>query len=363
MEIDYIKGPKSTEIGGPLKYLDEIQNRLKNVQLNVIEYTPLNIPKAGSIIDNYLKYTYTVKKKVKKDNVKHIAGGHGFAYLLKFIKLKKTIVTCFDLIFYVYHPDACSNHPHTSSLYWKLNLEGIKKAERIITISEFSKREIIKYLMYPEDKIHIVYPAVNHEHYYKKRDKSILSRLNIPEDEKIILYVGSEVHRQNLPLLIRGFSELKKKLPRDVKLLKVGNPQAPLRARQDLMELIRDLNLHNDVIFVGQVAEHELPKWYNAADLFVYPCVYAGWSMPCFEAMACGTPVITTNVSVLPEVVGDGGMTVDPYNSDELAKTMYEVLTNDVLRGDMIDKGLKRARMFTWETAAEETLKVYRELE
>lgn len=352
MEIDYINDPKTTEIFGMSKYQKEIHKRLKNVELNVIEYTPLNIKIKGiGTINRYFRYPYMVKKKIKEGNVKHITSQE-LAYLLKLIKLEKNIITCYDLIPWVYD----NNH----SLTWRLNMSGLKKADRIITISEFSKDEIVKYLGYPEDKIHIVYPAVDHDHYYRKRGIKILNKFNISENEKIILYVGSEMPRQNLPSLIKGFSKLKKMLP-DVKLLKIGNPQWR-GAREELLRLIKELNLQNDVIFAGYVEEEELPKFYNAADLFVYPCVYGGWSLPCLEAMACGTPEITSNVSVLPEVVGDAGLTVDPYDVDGLAKTMYDVLTNDGLREHMIKKGLERAKMFSWDKAAKETLEIYEEV-
>lgn len=352
MEIDYINGPKTTEIFGMSKYQKEIHKRLENVKLNVIEYTRPRIKIKGvGAINIYFIYPYLIKKKVKKDNVKHITSQH-LAYLLKLIKLDKIIVTCYDLIPWVYD--------NNRSFTWRLNMAGLKRADRIITISEFSKNTIIKYLGYPEDKIHIAYPAVDHDHYYRKRSKEILKKFNIPENEKIILYVGSEQPRQNIPFLIKGFSKLKKMLP-DAKLVKIGNPQQR-GAREELLELVKKLNLQNDVIFVGYVEEEELPNFYNAADLFVYPCVYGGWSLPCLEAMACGTSVITSNVSVLPEVVGDGGLTVDPYDVDGLAKAMYEVLTNDGLRADIIKKGLERAKMFSWEKCARETLNTYEEV-
>ena len=251
-------------------------------------------------------------------------------------------------------------YDNNHSLIWRLNMSGLKKADRIITISEFSKNEIIKYLEYPEDNIYTIYPAVDHEHYYERRDKEILKRFNISENEKVILYVGSEMPRQNIPFLIKGFSKLKKMLP-DVKLLKIGNPQWR-GAREELLRLIKELNLQNDVMFVGYVEEVELPEWYNAADLFVYPCLYAGFGLSPLEAMVCGTPVITSNTSSLPEVVGDAGIMGDPYDINGLADAMYKVLTNDGLRDDMIKRGLKRAKMFSWEKCARETLEVYEDV-
>lgn len=121
-------------------------------------------------------------------------------------------------------------------------------------------------------------------------------------------------------------------------------------------------NLQNDVIFTGYVLDGDLPALYNAADLFVYPSLYEDFGLPPLEAIACGTPVITSNTSSLPEVVGDAGIMVDPHDVDRLADAMYKVLTNDGLREDMIKKGLERAKMFGWEKCARETLEVYEEV-
>ena len=384
MEIDYINGRKTTETFGRAKYQREIHKRLHGVELNIIEYTSLGrllgnvgrailsprfplarlpasvannifikgIREGSAITDRYLRYPSLVRKRVKEGTIKHLTNQE-LAYLLKLVKLKRTIITCYDLVPYVYSNER--------SLHWRLNIAGMKKADRIITISEFSKNAIINYVGYPEDKIRIVYPGVDHDRFYVKREKEILRDYNLLPSQKVILYVGSEHPRQNVPLLIKAFNKLRGMLP-EVKLLKVGNPQWQ-GGREELLRLIKELNLQSDVIFIGYVTEEELPRWYNCADLFVYPCMYTGFSMPCLEAMACGTPVITSNVSVLPEVVGEGGITVDPYDVDGLARVMYEVLTDDSLREDLIQRGLQRARMFSWDKAAEETLKVYEEIQ
>ena len=386
MEIDYINGQKTDKIFGMSKYQNEIFKRLTCVEFNVIEYKSLtqlfetkyknifpykpnrsnNPPSDKKLIkhimfnrtintgkkisDNIDRYRYSnlIKRKIKRDNIKHITSQE-LAYLLKSLKLDKTIITCYDLIPWAYEKNYSS--------FWKNNIKGLKEADKIITISEFSKDEIIKYVKYPEDNIEIVYPAVDHNTYYKTGDKSILKRLNISDSCKVIMYVGSEEPRQNVDQLIKAFSEVKKKLG-EVKLIKIGSPNLH-GAREKLLELIEMLNLQKDVIFMDYVPEEELYKWYNAADLMVYPCSYAGFGMPPLEAMACGTPVITSNTTSLPEVVGNAGIMVDPRNIDALSINMYEVLTNEGLREDMSKKGLKRAKIFNWDESATKTLKIY----
>ncbi len=387
MEIDYINGPKTDKIFGMSKYQMEIHKRL-DIKLNIIEYDSImgNLEKwynptqstesYGSHLEDTVKissredsklinflvisgkttfknidryrYKLKVKKNIKKDNIKHLTSQE-LAYLLNSIKMDKSVVTCYDLIPWAYE----KNH----SKIWKNNISGLKKADRIMTISEFSKSEIIKYLNYPEDRIHIVSAAVDHDLYQQKREKTVLSKINLPLDKKYILYVGSETPRQNLKLLLKAFNKLKKKLP-DIKLLKIGDPQS-YGARKQLLNSINDTGLQNDVIFLGYVSEEELPKWYNASDLLVYPCLYAGFGLPPLEAMACGTPVITSNTSSLPEVVDDAGIMVDPTDVDSMTLKMYEILTNHGLRMDLIEKGLKRAQTFTWDKAANETYVVY----
>ncbi|MTK63893.1 MAG: glycosyltransferase family 4 protein [Methanobacterium sp.] len=386
MEIDYINGPRSDKMFGMYKYQMEIRKRL-DVILNVIEYESLmqNIEKrltppnntdvngikksnksSESGIKNFLfnqarksvqeidryRYRLIVKNSINPDNIKHLTNQE-LAYLLNHLNLDKTVVTCYDLIPWVYE----NNHGN----YWKNIMKGLKRSDRIITISEFSKQEIIRELKYPEERIDIVSVAVDHDVYRPNRDKTILKQFNIPEDQKTILYVGSETPRMNLDYLIKSLSKLKKTFP-DFKMIKVGDPQS-FGARENFLNSINENRLEKNVIFTGYVAEEELPKWYNAADLLVYPCLYAGFGVPPLEAMACGTPVITSNTSSLPEVVGDAGIMVDPNDPMEMSRAMFEILTNESEMEAVVQRGLKRSKLFQWEDSARVTGQVYRELE
>jgi glycosyltransferase involved in cell wall biosynthesis len=351
MEVDYINGAKTDEIFGMSKYQKEIHDRIKNIKLNPIEYPLISKKRQINSAVKYLVYPLIVKSQVKKGNVKHITS-QDLAYLLELMKLEKTIVTCHDLIPWVYD----NNRLPT----WKLNMRGLKKADRIITVSEYSKSEIIKYVGYPEDQITVIPNAVDHNNYCVRRDREVIKKLGILDTQKIILYVGSEQPRKNIPFLLKAISELKKKLP-EIILLKIGTPQVP-GAREKLIKLIETLGIEKEVVFVGYVSENELPKYYNAADLFVFPSLYEGFGLPPLEAMACGTPVITSNFTSLPEVVGDSAITIDPYDVNAFAEAMYNLLTDEKLREKMINKGLKRAQLFNWEKSAEKTLKVYQQL-
>jgi glycosyltransferase involved in cell wall biosynthesis len=350
MEIDYINGLKKDEIFGMSKYQSEIHSRLDNVKLNRIEYPDMSNVTGVNRIVEYFAYPFIVKKKVTENNVKHITR-QDLAFLLELIDLRKTIVTCHDIIPIAYY--------NTRNPIWKLNAKGLRKAEKIITVSEFSKKDISKFIKYPEEQIEIIPPAVDHHLYYPSPNKKCLSKYGIGEGEKVILYVGAEEPRKNVQFLVNSFSKLKNRIPQ-VKLLKVGTPNY-IGVREKLLKQIEALNLQKDVIFTGYVSESELAEIYNAVDLFVFPSLYEGFGIPPLEAMACGTPVITSNTSSLPEVVGDASIVVDPYDINKFAEEMYEVLTNDDLKKEMIGKGLKRSKMFSWDNSAKKTLKVYKE--
>lgn len=387
MEVDYINGPRTDKIFGMSKYQMEIFKRINGVEWNFIEYDSVTqiierkykdnlkfqpSPQIGvnssqsksktptffvdmakktlKTIDKY-RYICTVKNKIKNGNVKHITSQE-LAYIQNSLEMDKTIITCHDLIPWVYENDR--------SQFWKNNISGLKKADAIITISEFSKDEIIKHLNYPSKNVYVVKDAVDHGVYYKNRDRTILNNLNILNDENVVLYVGSETPRQNVPVLIKAFAKLKKKIP-NIKLVKIGESQS-YGARENILKLINDLHLQKDVIFVGYVPENDMPKWYNAADILVYPCEYAGFGLPPLEAMACGTPVITSNTTSLPEVVGDAGIMIDPHDVNLMADKMYEILINNGLRDDLVKKGIERAELFNWDVSAEKTLKIYEEV-
>ena len=164
----------------------------------------------------------------------------------------------------------------------------------------------------------------------------------------------------NIDKQLKAFKLAKKEI-RNLKFIKAGKPNTP-KARQELLKFIDRENLKEDVLFFEYIPEKDMADFYSTLDLFLYPIEYAGFGLPPLEAMACGCPVITSNTSSLPEVVGDAGIMVDPNNVDELAKQMERVLTDEKLRKEMIKKGLKQAKKFSWEKCARETLKVYEEV-
>lgn len=267
----------------------------------------------------------------------------------------KRIITVHDLSPFLF-PNTFSYS--TVLLHKILFSKTLRSVDKIITVSESSKYDLVTHFSVPEDKIKVIFNGVDTRFKPLNKDNvnELLKMYNI--NFPFILYVGTLEPRKNIPILLKAYYQLKKRNINH-KLVIAGKKGWKY---QEIFETIDKLNLKDDIIFTGYVPENDLPALYNAADLFVYPSIYEGFGLPPLEAMACGTPVITSNTSSLPEVVGNAGIMVDPLDINELAYSMHEVLTNSTLKIDLSKKGLERAKMFSWEKCARETLEVYEDV-
>lgn len=255
---------------------------------------------------------------------------------------------------------------HPEFFNWKdrfvLNM-GIKYAAKrafgILAISEHTKHEIVELYKVPAERVSVIYPGVDEQ--FTPGDR-LASRRFIKDkygiSSPIILTVGTIQPRKNLSTLVKGFAKLKASQEFEHKLVVVGKYGWKERR---LLSLVEELELTQDILFVGYVPQEDLPALYLAADVFVYPSVYEGFGLPPLEAMACGTPVITGNRSSLPEVVGEAGIMVDPYDPEAFALAMWNVLSSESLRTEMSQAGLKQAVKFSWDKMATEVLGIYRE--
>jgi glycosyltransferase involved in cell wall biosynthesis len=233
--------------------------------------------------------------------------------------------------------------------------KSINLADRVIAISNSTKQDLIRYFQVPEDKITVTHLAADEcfrplpsNNIQRFRDKY---RLDFP----FILYVGTLEPRKNLPTLIKAFYYLKKKNISH-KLVIAGGKGWKY---DSIFQMISNLNLMKDIHFTGYVPKEDLPLLYNAADAFVYPSLYEGFGLPPLEAMACGCPVITSNTSSLPEVVGDAGITINPCDYDKLAETVDNVISDSELKIQLSKMGQARAAEFSWKKCADKTLKIY----
>jgi len=295
-----------------------------------------------------------VRKLNKLGDIVHLPNHH----LGRYGNLLKVpyIITVHDLIRYLdlKRHETFINRPNLRDrFYLNLDYKGIKRAKRIIAISQTTKNDLMHYLNIPSERISVVYLGVDH-----KLFRPVSHRIY---DYPYILFVGSEQPRKNFTGLLEAFRQLKTE-PRfkDLKLVKVGRAGGQeANFRRPAMEVIETLGLADEVIFTDFVPEADLPIYYSGADVFVLPSLYEGFGFPVLEAMACGCPVVTSNTTSLPEVVGEAGIMVNPYDADSLAQAIRQVLTDSELRDNMARKGLEQAKKFSWEKTAKQTLAVY----
>ena len=233
----------------------------------------------------------------------------------------------------------------------------LKRSDKIIAVSYSTKQDLMNYFKISDNKIKVIYEAADQIFQPLSSEKVQHFKDKYDLNYQYILYVGTLEPRKNIPLIIKAFYILNKEGFQH-KLVIAGKKGWKYKT---IYQLIDKLNLQKEVIFIGFIPDNDLPALYNAANLFVYPSLYEGFGLPPLEAMSCGCPVITSNISSLPEVVGDAGIMIDPYSVDELYEAMHKVLINEIVRKDMIKKGLERSQMFSWTKTAEETLKIYKE--
>ena len=283
---------------------------------------------------------------------------HSPAFICPIIKICPTVVTIHDMAYFLY-PD---KFVHTYRLYLKfwVSLSG-KIADKIITDSKCSKEDIVRLLKIPESKIEVVYlgkdsnfrviPEIDILENYKKSN-------NLPKN--YILYVGTIEPRKNIPSLLKAYRIFKNACPSLEYSLIIAGEKGWMYSK--IFDMVEELNLKDNVRFLGYVSDRDLPLLYNSAQLFVYPSLYEGFGLPPLEAMACGVPVITSNTSSLPEIVGDAGVMVDPLDETALASAISRVLNDSALRDNMIKNGIKRAEEFSWEKTAEKSMQIYQKL-
>lgn len=236
----------------------------------------------------------------------------------------------------------------------------LEECDKIITVSNYSKQDILKYHKLPGDKIKVTYLAADSRFKLMNKDKAwefLRKEYNYSND--FILYLGGFSPRKNVEGLLEAYRRLFRELPGYYDLVLLG---ASKDNHYELKKKVEDMGLSDRVVFAGYVPYEHLPYFYNCSTLFVYPSLYEGFGLPPLEAMTCGTPTITTNVTSIPEVVGDGALLVDPYDTDELTEKIYKTISDSDFREVLSAKALRRAYNFSWKKTVIETIKVYEEV-
>jgi glycosyltransferase involved in cell wall biosynthesis len=264
-----------------------------------------------------------------------------------------TIHDCIHLMFPQYLPNRLA-YAYARAQMWA----AARRSDCILTVSYASKRDILQLFNVRPEKIVVVYNAID-AHFSVTPPEEAVARVRerYQLEHKFVLYVGNIKPHKNLVRLIEAFNELRKGDLADLKLLIIGDEISKVPA---LRRAVHRHKLHKHVRFLGYLADDQLAILYRLASVFVFPSLYEGFGLPPLEAMASGTPVVTSNVSSLPEVVGDAAILVDPYDVDSIVDGLRQVLTDPARADDMRRKGLERAREFSWERSVAKTLEVYR---
>jgi len=278
---------------------------------------------------------------------------HSPDFVLPPVRRARTLVTVHDLSFIRYPQCADAN---LRAYLNKVVPRSVHRADLVLADSQSTKDDLMELLGVATDKIEVVYPGVE-ERFRPIEDQALLEqvrkRYNLPP--RFVLGLGTLQPRKNFTRLIEAYSLLVTRHP-SLHLVIAGGKGW---LYEEIFATVERLGLEEKVVFPGFVANGDLPALYNLADLFVFPSLYEGFGLPPLEALACGTPVITSNASSLPEVVGEAGLMVEATNVEGLAEAMNRVLEDAALREEMIVRGLEQAGKFTWEKAAAKLLILY----
>lgn len=238
---------------------------------------------------------------------------------------------------------------------------SVKKARKILTISEFSKKAIIKHYKLASDRVVVTYPGYDTSLYrpisLKDKERSFSDiRKQYGISSKFILFVGTLQPRKNITGLIEAFNILlKDKQNKDLQLVVIGKRGW---LYDEIFSKVKELGLKGKVIFADFVQNDDLVRFYSNANCLVLPSYYEGFGIPLIEAMACGCPIVASNLSSIPEIVANAGLLIDPYDTGSIVKAVKQVLNNADLREQLVKLGLKRVQLFNWQKCAKKTYEV-----
>jgi len=278
------------------------------------------------------------------------------SYFLPLVKVCPSVVVVHDLIIKV-HPEwfVKDSRFRFDDLFWR----EVKKAEAVITVSEYSKKDIVDVLGVDPQRVTVVPEAADkifHPLRTKTRLREVREKYGLREG---FLFTAGALHtRRNFVRLIQAAGQADRLLDGDLQLLILGSP-ADFSLPIDIQGEAARCGLEGRVIQVEFVSDQELLSLYNACGLFVYPSLYEGFGLPVIEAMACGAPVACSNTTSLPEVAGDAAVYFDPLQIEDIAGAIVSIISDDERRREMARAGKKRAKSFSWEKAAEQTLRVF----
>jgi glycosyltransferase involved in cell wall biosynthesis len=322
-----------------------------------------NLIKALKNYDQQNSYIFFTRgeKLPKNIDLVHYPYFEPFFLTLPLRKEFPTVVTVHDLIPLVF-PDKFPAGIR-GKIKWEIPKFSLKTARVIITDSESSKKDIMRFTGIDDRKIHVVYLAPAPEFRQLAAGSwqlEIRRKHNLPE--KFILYVGDATWNKNLPRLIEAAKKIRIPLVMVGKALVESNFDKDNPWNQDLIKVQKLADENKQIIRPGFVLTEDLVALYNLATVFVMSSIYEGFGLPVLEAMACGLPVVTSNTSSLSEICGEAAVMVDPYSINSIAEGIEKVIKDKKIREELIKKGFEQAKKFTWEKTVKETVAVYKKV-
>lgn len=278
---------------------------------------------------------------------------HALAFVAPLAAPCPFVVTVYDLSFLRY-PEAF--RPFNRWYLSRFTASSVKRARAVITISESTRQDVIDFLGVPPEQVYTIYCGVDESFQPLPEPEIAAFRAAHGLPETFLMYLGTLEPRKNVDGLIRAYASWRQRAPNAPPLVVAGGKGWYYGK---IFELVESLNLAESVRFPGYIPQEMLPLWYNAASLFIYPSHFEGFGLPVLEAMACGTPVITSTVSSLPEVAGHAARLVDPQDRQALSQAMAQVMSQPDLRAQMREQGLAQAAKFSWSKTAQQTVAIY----
>jgi glycosyltransferase involved in cell wall biosynthesis len=289
---------------------------------------------------------------IRRENLSLFHAPH---YVLPALVTCRSVVTihdCIHLMFPQYLPNRLAYAYARASISM-----ASRRATRVLTVSESSKRDILRFVDVPAGKIDVIYNAYD-ERFAREPKEEVVHRVRerYQLHDEFVLYAGNVKPHKNLERLIDAFHIVRQRGLDHLKLVLIGDEISRYTA---LRRAVHRHQLHPFVRFLGYMPQEALAVMYRLAGVFVFPSIYEGFGLPPLEAMASGTPVVTSNVSSLPEVAGDAAILVDPYDAHAIADGIERVLTDESLRRDLRQRGIARAKQFSWESSVRKVRDIY----
>ncbi len=290
----------------------------------------------------YISYPYQVRK-IETHDVAHVCDQQ-YAHLVHFLKSKIKIITVHDIVPIIFQKKLNKN-----PFLFKQSLKKLKYFDKVLTVSHSTKNDLIKYTDCPKDKIEVVMESIENFFNSKKIDKkSICSKYNIPQHCKKILITGNIFYKNNK----LSFNVLEKliKYDKDIIFIHIGSGKYS-------NHLFKSIDKH--IIKIPFIKRNELPEIYKICDLLFYPSIYEGFGLPLLEGMSCGLPVVCSNNSSIPEIVGDAALISDSNNIEKFLANIIDILSNKNLYYALVDKSLDRSKLFNENKIINNITKIY----